>query len=329
MSCTLAEVEQAVARRCGPFEIHLCTDAHSLTNVTATALVSSIDLGDWADVWLLRRGVLLSGQPVPGFSVYDRQRRVAGFTPATGALVVDRPYALGVQAEEVIELGVLDPAQQLRPAVLAGLARTYFVDRVAVAPTGVGLEHDLSAALFWVVDVGQVRGIEYRSGLAGTVRPGSLGWHRVFATAAGVQVALAGRMGGELIVEALRPHATWVSGADSATGPTLDTDTLDVDLAYAAAAGTIEAWRICRPTLASAATAGLIDGRETAKAEFEAEVNRHVPVRPDRLSFRYPLGLGGSGSGLWETAGPRTWRQHAASSWSGMSHLTWRQVLGT
>jgi len=317
MSCTLAEVEVEIARRCGPFEAHVAASGTTTTAVV-TALTSSIDAGDAVDLWLLRRSA----------DVGDRQRRVAAYAPMTGTLTVDRAYATAVAAGEALELLVLDPTQQLRVAALAGLRRCYFVDRVDVTPTGGALEHDLSAALVWVTDVGQVRDVAYRTGAVGVLRPGSLGWHRTFSTSAGVQTAVAARTSGVLVVEALRPHASWVNGADSTTGPTLDTDVLAVDLDYAAAAGHIEAWRRCVATLAPVAREGMAITRQAAKDEFEAQVNRHVPVRPDRLSFRYPLG--GRATGLWDAVQDTgTWAHVAQQgTWRALSAISWRQVLG-
>jgi len=85
-------------------------------------------------------------------------------------------------------------------------------------------------------------------------------------------VLLAGSLGyvspGALWLSCLRPAWTWVNGAESTSGPTQDTDTLEVDLDYAASAGHIEAWHLFPSHMFAAAAGNLQATQQMAAAEF-------------------------------------------------------------
>lgn len=322
MSITLGELEREVAARAAVFEEHACASGTaSPATAVVTALISTADAGGtYPGQWLLRRDAAAAD---------DRQRRIAAVNATTGTLALDRPYAVAPAAGEAVEITPLDPARHLRRAVLAGLARTYFVDRVAVPVTAGRVEEDLSAALFWVVDVGQIRDVESRLGAAATSRPQPLDWYRPVSSSAGVGLRVQAPVGGSYLVEALRPHATWVNGADAPDGPTDDDDVLACPLDYAAAAGHVELWRYARAVLApvSSGPQKLAASQSEAAAEFTRLVRSQWWYwdRPDRVVFRYP-GDRASQDEYVTTGG--TWSSVAARySWRGLSALSWRQVL--
>src|SRR5262245_55134236 len=258
MSITLAAVEQEVQARCGRFWLRTAASGTTTTAVVR-GLQSTIPLGGETDLWLLRRSAAAAD---------DRQRRVAASDPATGTLTVDRAYANPPTPAEALEVGVLDPEQEVRPAVLRGLARCFFVERAAVEATPGQVAEALSASLFWVTDVGQIRDLESR---VGTSHAQPLRWYRLLSSSGKAAEAGGLRVEAELcppgppavvVVEALRPHLSWVNGADAREWPSHDEDVLACPLGYAAALCHAEAWRRCRATLAPIAAAGYALGLE-------------------------------------------------------------------
>jgi len=317
---TLAEVEQEVASRCGPYEQRTALATGGASTVVVRALRSTIALGGQTDRFLLRRSAT---------DPDDRVRRVASYDPATGTLTVDDPYDVVVAAGEPLELMVLDPVTELRPAVLRGLARCFFVERAAVPVTAGLVEETLSTALFWITDVGQIRDVSSRVGDAGVAQPIPLTWYRPASSSAGVGLMVDAAPAGVYVVEALRPYATLVGGADAPNGPQADVDVLACPLDYAAAAGHVEAWRRARPTLAPIAKAGYADGLDAATGVFNLMVRSQWWYwdRPDRVRLPLPATTGDEVSTAFVATG-NTWSMVDSNySWRGLSALTWRQVL--
>lgn len=320
-SVTLAEVEAEVARRAAVWEDHVASGGSATTAVVPDLVTTADDGGTYVGQWLLRRSAADA----------DRQRRIVAYTAATGTLTVDRPYATPPGANEALEVMPVDPTRQLRRAVVAGLARCFFVERADVPVTAGRVETDLSAALFWITDVAQIRDVASRVGTAGTVLPTPLDWYNPVSSHAGVGVEVLAPTGGSYVVEALRPYATWVNGADAPNGPTDDDDVLSCELEYAAAAGHVELWRYARPILAPVAAGPqrLAEPLSSAKTTFELKVREQWWYwdRPDRVRVASP-GSDALSTDERVTSG-LTWSSAAASfTWRGLTAYTWRQVLG-
>ncbi len=290
---TLAEIEREVAPRAGPYSQHVVTAGTTLT-CTVPTLQSSIALGGVENMFLLRRGKLSNGDPVPDFQATDRQRLVKTWTPSSGTLEVDRAWSGAPVEGEVIELHHLDPAAELRPAVQAGLWRCYRVDRVEVTLGGTASERDLTAAAPWITDPSQVYEVEWAC--VGTLAlPSKVAWFRPFLKSGHVWLQVwPDPWPNALLVTARRPVATWVNAgggyANSTTGPTEDDHAVDVDLRYAAAAAHVELWRRCRHRLLSGAQQGLFPTQQETAQEFTriAAACFRPPAR--RTTFR-PFGL--------------------------------------
>jgi hypothetical protein len=62
---------------------------------------------------------------------------------------------------EIAELHHLDPAQELRMAVIAGLRRCFLTDTISVVPTGGYGDVDLTYSAHWITDPLQVLSVEY------------------------------------------------------------------------------------------------------------------------------------------------------------------------
>lgn len=290
MSATLAELEQETARRVGPyfsaFTDRQIPNTAQFTFATFPTLQSQIDLDSATNLWLLRRGVTWDGTPVV-LDVVDRQRLVANYDPEMGRIYPDHPWGTIPVPGEVCEFHHLNPEQELRVAVLAGLRRCFTPDLVQVQPTTAYGGIDLTAQYAWLTEPWQVDRVQY-------------GWPQPYADAPFEAVSSAGHvwligaygwsMPSGAWITAWRPGWSRVNGVDS-SGPTADVDVLDIDLDYAAAAGHIEAWHHFPARLQAAAAGGTQATQVMAAAEFSRQAGLFGPARNTNIGFRSSLGL--------------------------------------
>ena len=285
---TLAELEQEVARRTGPF-FQASQDSGTPTSSTAIAaymptLKTTALLGGPENLWLLRRGFLLDGSPAPPgtFSSEDRIRMVQTFDGSAGRVVVDRNWRNPMLPNELADFTHLHPEQELRQSVKAGLRRCFLQDLIpGVITSGYG-DMDLTYTYPWLSSPNQVVRVQY-------------GWYRpegdapFEATTQAGHVVLRGAWGSyspsSVWITALRPAASWVNEAESLTGPVLDTDRLAVDLDYAASAGHIEAWHLFPSHMFAAAAGNLQATQEAAAREFTRQSLIWGPQRVTRVGF--------------------------------------------
>lgn len=298
MSITLAELEVEVARRCGPFAVY-ATDAQVPgTSLAATfyvaGLQSAIDQDAVGNLFVLRRGVLADGSPVPNLDPRDRQRQVFLFDPKSGRVEVDRPYMNLVMPTEVIEFHHLDPTQELRPAVLAGLRRTFSSDRYSLG-TNYLFEVDLTSALPWLTNPRDVLSVAAAPAPTGYQSPVEMPF-TAFMQAGHVCIRLgsgyAGPYYGGVYVTVARSYFSLVNGVDQPGGPTADTDVLEVDLDYGAAFGHIEAWHRFQPRLNEAGAGGLQATMQQAANEATRQAYIHNQQPPGRYGFETMFGAG-------------------------------------
>lgn len=263
---TLAELEQETAARVGPFAVCAVVSGDAQSFVVEE-LRSTIDLGGWLDLHILRR---TATQPA------DRLARVKDYGPALGSLQADRQYIVTPQAGEHIELHHLPP-DVLRRGVRAGLRRTYCQYWLTLNP-----QNPLDPLAPWVPDSGPVDLTDYSGGwlqlpqqVLDVVNPeadGSSveGWD-VYQHNGGVVLILpAGTANVGLDVIAYRDHFGLVNGITAPDGPTKDTDVIELPLNYGAAFGHAELWRIARSMLETVAA----EGRQATQAEAAAEATR-------------------------------------------------------
>lgn len=288
MTVTLAEVEQQTARKLGPYyRLAMDRQIPSTANFQRAffpGLQSTVEQDLVTNLHLLRRGVDSSGTAL-AVSPDDRQRTVANYDPAQGMVEVDRPWSTSPAPGEMCEFHHLDPEQELRPAVLSGLRRCFFEDRFSLG-NGYVYEVDLTESVPWLVNLWQVSRVQaapFPTGFYGA--PCDIPF-KAFGQSGHVCLRLGigswdGPFYGGLLVTAIRPVGTWVNEADSITGPLADTDTLEVDLGYAAAAGHIEAWHNFPAKLQAAAAGGLQATQSMAALEFTRQSIVHAPRRPD------------------------------------------------
>ena len=307
MSVTLERLEQEIARRVGPYYSYF-NDRQIPTTAgfefaVCPELRSRIDLDNVTNLWLLRRGITLDGSSVP-MDIADRQRLVSEYDPETGRVFADRPWQTIPVPGEILEFHHLDPEQQLRPALMAGLRRCYFEDMFQLQPTDLYGAIDVTAQLPWVTSGDQVLDARY-------------GWLSPFQDAPfdtyvqGGHVFLTGPHGAYwhfvptvCWVNYSRPAWSKVNGADAPDGPQADADTLEVDLDYAVAAGHIEAWRLFPSRLQAAAAGGMQATQQMAANEFTRQAGINGPQRPRRFGFQSLVRIPGPSS--WVN-GPGAW----------------------
>lgn len=286
---TLAQLAQEVARRTGPF-FQAAQDSQTPTTSTATsaympALRSSAVLGGPENLWLLRRGVLADGTSAT-YNPQDRTRMVQSFDASAGRVVIDRNWYTPMQPNELADFTHLHPEQELRVSVLAGLRRCFLEDTIQGLLTSAYGDIDLTAQAPWITSPNQVTRVQY-------------GWYKPLAdapfetTTQSGHVMLRNTSGSyapaNVWVTVMRPAWSWVNGADS-TGPTQDTDQLDVDLDYAASAGHIEAWHNFPAHMFAAAAGSLQATQEMAAREFTRQSLIWGPAPSRRVGFSEVVG---------------------------------------
>lgn len=302
MTTTLAAIERATARRVGPFyqayADRQVPSTASFDRVIVPTLRSTIEQDLVSNLWLLRRGGDYRGNPVT-VSDEDRQRQVAFVDPSRGEIQVDRPWSVIPSSGEVFEFHHLDPEQELREVVRAGLRRCLFEDRFNLG-TGYIYEADLTSALPWLDNLNMVKRVQIAP--FPTTFPG---WGNgpadvpfsVFGECGHVWLRITGGDGapfwGGVLVTVHRPHFSYVNGLDAPCGPNLDGDTLNVDVDYAAAASHIEAWDLFPVKLQAAAAGNLFATREQSAYEYTRQTHRHRLPRHDLMHFDRRFGVGG------------------------------------
>jgi hypothetical protein len=290
MTVTLAQIEQATAQRCGPYRQETVTSSPNTTMIVFTSLQSTIDVGQVTDLYVLRRGLLSTGAAVPSYVATDRTRIAKSYTPNLGQVEVDRAYTTPPVAGELVEFHHLEPTQELRRSVLAGLARCWFMDRIAVTVAGAAAERDLTAVAPWITNPRQVYRAHYGPYNA-LQQAREIVWPHVFEKDGHIWLAASpDPLPYGLLITARRAHSTWVNGVDSVVGPLLDADTLSVDLDYAASAGNVEAWRLARPRLQEAGTQKLITSQQEAASEFTSVAMSFFRPPARRVVLSSPFG---------------------------------------
>ena len=253
---TLAEIEQALAARAGPYRRLRCDASSSIATVSIPRLRSTLTLGEHEDLYVLRRGILTTGELVSNFVEDDRVRVVDTYTPVTGLLTVDRNYAVTPVENEWIELMAFNPDEELRPAVLEGLERCYFWDSLDISQTSQLAAVNLTSLAPWLKGRGQIGGVE-TIGINALQATLPVQGYRVYPQGSSLYMYTPRTSLGTFRVRALRPVSTYVNEQISRTGPNDDWDTVQVDKEYAVRAGHVALWIRKPELLTSLAAQGL------------------------------------------------------------------------
>jgi hypothetical protein len=299
VTITLEQLEQATARRLGPYFTAYQALGSPTSSTSTSAIMPLLQtnavIGGPENLWLLRRGHVQGGDDITVQDA-DRQRLVLSFDGASGRVAVDRNWNVPLAPGEIAEFHHLDPAQELRQVVLAGLRRCFFTDRYGLG--GFMYEADLTAALPWLIDPQQVLNLQsgYGYGSSSVVVNGPTGYgslsdvpFSVFSECGHVWIH-AGCYG-NFRVTVRRSHFEWVNDTDTAEGPTLDTDCLAVDLDYAASAAHIEAWHLFPSRMFYAAAGNLQATQEMAAREFTRQSFIWNPEGQGQIAFREVVAL--------------------------------------
>jgi hypothetical protein len=280
---TLAEIERHVAPRIGPFEELTTTTGSTENKVLVSSLLSSLDIGDYEDLYILRRGRFANGNLISGFNDDDRERLIASYEHSTGGLVPDRDWAIAPVEGELLELHYLKPSSELRRIVRQGLRRCYFWDTVLTSTTGASFNAgrttvNLTSLVPWITRPNQVKGLRYGTGSS---LPRRVLWSNFYRMGGSVYLETQAAGAGSFYIQGLRPHYTYVNGETSYTGPDDDDDLLYVDLDYAAAAAHIAAWMLFPHRLFPISNVGMRINMEAAAAVFTLESMRVMEVAPE------------------------------------------------
>lgn len=281
---TLAQIERAVARVVGPFH-HLRTKVGSTQQIVLVSkLKSSLSVGDYEEMYLLRRAEFYDGSQVNSPQVNDRQRIVDIYDNAVGSLNPDQDWTIAPVENEMLELHALDPEEELRPAVQEGLTRCYFWDTISLASTGYMREVNLTDIAPWITRKAQVSRVEYgRTGFITSRVP----FFDVYDSGGSVYLRQVSPNVGILKVFALRPVSSYVNNEFSATGPLTDTDILNVDLRYAKLAGHAAAWENFPDRLHPLAIDNLRAPQDKVAAAFSHRSRALVGNMPEFIQHRF------------------------------------------
>jgi hypothetical protein len=289
VTVTLAQIEQEASRRIGPywrfFSDRQLPNTAQFTFVNLPELRSDIDQDLVTNLWMLRRGERFDDMDIVLMDPEDRLRSVSVYDAQQGRVFPDRPWSVIPQDGEYFEFHHLHPEQELRPAVLAGLARCFFRDMVKVPATWQYGGFDLTASYPWIMEPWQVSRVQYGYWFPDQDIPFEVIQMQGHLVVVGGGFTYA-YLPQTLWVTYWRPHTSWVNGADSTTGPTEDTDTLDCDLSYAAAAGHIEAWHLFPSRCQAAAAGGMQATQAMAAQEFTRQALMRGPTRPTQIGFQ-------------------------------------------
>lgn len=286
---TLMDLERELCRRVGPYFRYVAR-ASTAGVIPLIEAASTVQQGGLAGLYLLRRGLMAAdlaspettAGPVPLFNPIDRVRMIDTHDSTLGNVTVDRVFA-GVETAlgEAVEVMALHP-REIRLAVLRGLERSFFVDRVTVTTAAYAAERNLTDSLPWLRDPDWVIGLSHvptgsydRAIPAGAWATEPVGGH-VWLTV-GPDPAPA-----SLHVKALRPFSSWVNGADSTTGPTADADVLIAPLDYAVAMAHDWLWDTAKPRLAPLVTEGMGNSEGEVRSAA-ARYRSRLPQRADRV----------------------------------------------
>lgn len=290
----LADLERRVARRVGPFR-WLQTTSGNLTTLTANRIKTSIPVGGYEDLFILRRGVLASGSIIANFNADDRIRQVSAYDNVNGVLTNDRAWAIAPIAGEMFELHYLEPEDQLRYSVVEGLRRCFFTDAITVNFASGNAEQKLTSFMPWLTNPEWIKDVlwSYSGALSG---PSPVGWARPYVVGSDLYIRLhANPYPNATRFIVLRPVFSYVNGATSLVGPNHDEDVVNVDINYAIAAAHVEAWRNFPDMLMPAAVGGLHPSLPEVAKDFTLLSRTYGRYRGpgqmnSRIQFATPFG---------------------------------------
>lgn len=287
---TLQEIEQAVARTIGPWARFKAAAGSTINWLAATRLKSAAPLGSYEDQFLLRRGHAYDTDAwIPVYDPLDRTRLVLSYDASLGHVANDAAWTNAPDSTngEAVEILYLEPDQELRPAVLDGLARCFFWDTLTIQATGGGTNKlNVSAAAPWITSTRQIKTVGYTT-TAALFAPTPLTWFRPFQQGKDIWVWTDGMIAGNYSMDVLRPVNTLVNNETSAVGPNDDLDVLYVYKDYAVWAGVLALWQTVPERIMPLTHEGLRPDQKAAAAQFTKHSLAVANQMPDKAMIKY------------------------------------------
>jgi hypothetical protein len=200
---------------------------------------------------------------------------------------VDNQYTLPIQVDESVEIMYLDPEEELRVAVLDGLARCFFWDTISLSPAvAYGADINVTTLAPWLTNPQWIKAMRYN--LPGSrIAPNRVSWWEPYRSGKNVMLRSVGTWPGSIEISVLRPHVTFVNGETSYAGPNSDLDVLYLDLDYAVAAGVIGVWKNFPERISPVATQEMRIARKDAALEFTKKSMMIAGQVPEHIQFDY------------------------------------------
>ena len=284
---TLMELERMVARRTGPYWKRRVGASSTVNSIVVPRLKSSLDLGDYEGMTILRRGLTYGDELVSNFDSDDRIRLVDTYDANLGTLAPDRAYDVAPIDGEAIELHSFDPEDELRPCVLDGLKRCFFWETLSISVTGSGVYNiDLTASAPWLTNPTHLRDVSlsYPSQL---LPPRRMQWWEPYRSGKSLKLYTKGGAVGSVTLQVLRPIFSLVNGEMSLSGPNDDLDVVYGDPDYMAWAGVLEMWKNHGELIAPLAAQGMRPSREDAANAFTTKSLLIQNQMPERRQVDY------------------------------------------
>lgn len=281
----LMDLEQAVARRIGPYKRVKVASAVT-SSVVMPKLQSSIDTGEYEEQYILRRGLMWDGSWVSNFDTDDRQRQIATFTATAGLAEVDRVWTEEPVENEALELHYLNPEEELRYAVLEGLRNCYFWDTVDISSTGRLTDFDVTTSVPWITRPGQIGGVEHMyTNQVST--PSRMLWYKPYMVGNRVHLSTGQLVSGSIRITALRPVFTYVNGEMNMAGPNDDQDILYCDREYAILSAHRSAWMNYPDLLQPIAVQNMRPSREDVAAAYTIRSYAMAACAPEYVMNKF------------------------------------------
>jgi hypothetical protein len=289
---SLAEIEQALSGRLGGvYRRFPAMTGSTITSVYSSRIKTSVNIAEYDDLYILRRGVLRDGSRINNFPADDRVRMVSEYNHVSGTLFLDRDYTLAPVNTEMIELHYFDPEFELRPSVLDGLKRCYFWDTLSIASVAPYGKINVSSLASWITSPRQIMSAEAQVGSVNRFPSTRIPWSRSYQVGNDVYLDTSNTLPGTTVLTVLRPVVSLVNGDTSLYGPDDDWDVMPVELEYAVRAAHVAAWTRHPERLTPVAAQGMGIPLSMAAQAFTTRSLAMVNFVPEFEQIRFGSGV--------------------------------------
>jgi hypothetical protein len=289
---TLMEIEQALSGRLGGvYRRFQAMTGSTITSVYSSRIKTSVNIAEYDDLYILRRGVLRNGTRVANFQATTGSGWCRTTTTSRGRCTWTETTRLAPANTEMIELHYFDPEFELRPSVLDGLKRCYFWDTVSIASVAPYGKINVSTLAPWITSPRQIMSAEAQAGSANRFPSTRIPWTRSYQVGSAVYLDTSNTLPGTTVLTVLRPVGSLVNGDMSLSGPDDDWDILPVELEYAVRAAHVAAWIRHPERLTPVAAQGMGIPLEMAAQAFTTRSLAMVNFVPEFEQIRFGPGI--------------------------------------